>query len=143
MATKTTRIPSPSTTESKRPPQKGESAVSEPLAASKRCCSGLVEVGEFREAVEQLHHFLVFVCRRAPSENHVHGLLNVTTSKKYLPYQMLENRQMLYQLLTEPEVIITLKSCIPHAMLVRSPKVEGLVSYKTHPKIILCQRAFG
>ncbi|CAP85923.1 hypothetical protein E8E15_004471 [Penicillium rubens] len=33
----------------------------------------------------------------------VHGLLNVTTSKKYLPYQMLENRQMLYQLLTEPE----------------------------------------
>ncbi|KAJ5372353.1 hypothetical protein N7517_004359 [Penicillium concentricum] len=33
----------------------------------------------------------------------VHGLLNVTTSKKYLPYQMLENRQMLYQFLTEPE----------------------------------------
>jgi cytochrome P450 len=33
----------------------------------------------------------------------VHGLLNVTTSKKYVPYQMLENRQMLYELLTQPE----------------------------------------
>ncbi|OQD83336.1 hypothetical protein PENANT_c017G07768 [Penicillium antarcticum] len=33
----------------------------------------------------------------------VHGLLNVTTSKKYVPYQMLENRQMLYELLTTPE----------------------------------------
>lgn len=32
----------------------------------------------------------------------VHGLLNVTTSKKYVSYQMLENRQMLYELLTNP-----------------------------------------
>lgn len=32
----------------------------------------------------------------------VHGLLNVTTSKKYVPYQMLENRQMLYEFLTRP-----------------------------------------
>ncbi|OQD76085.1 hypothetical protein PENDEC_c005G00753 [Penicillium decumbens] len=33
----------------------------------------------------------------------VHGLLNVTTSKKYVPYQMLENRQMLYQFLNQPD----------------------------------------
>lgn len=32
----------------------------------------------------------------------VHGLLNVVTSKSYIPYQMLENKQMLYQFLTEP-----------------------------------------
>lgn len=32
----------------------------------------------------------------------VHGLLNVTTSKKYVSYQMLENRQMLYEFLTQP-----------------------------------------
>ncbi|OJJ54811.1 hypothetical protein ASPSYDRAFT_210517 [Aspergillus sydowii CBS 593.65] len=33
----------------------------------------------------------------------VHGLLNVVTSKSYIPYQMLENKQMLYQFLTEPD----------------------------------------
>ncbi|KAJ5167777.1 uncharacterized protein N7482_003371 [Penicillium canariense] len=33
----------------------------------------------------------------------VHGLLNVTTSKKYVAYQMLENRQMLYEFLTQPD----------------------------------------
>ncbi|KAL2831569.1 cytochrome P450 [Aspergillus cavernicola] len=33
----------------------------------------------------------------------VHGLLNVVTSRNYVPYQMLENKQMLYELLTEPE----------------------------------------
>ncbi|KAL4745743.1 hypothetical protein BDW72DRAFT_211058 [Aspergillus terricola var. indicus] len=33
----------------------------------------------------------------------VHGLLNVSTSRNYLPYQMLENKQMLYQFLTEPD----------------------------------------
>lgn len=33
----------------------------------------------------------------------VHSLLNVTTSKKYVTYQMLENRQMLYEFLTQPE----------------------------------------
>ncbi|KAL3476681.1 cytochrome P450 [Aspergillus californicus] len=32
----------------------------------------------------------------------VHGLLNVVTSKNYVPYQMLENKQMLHDLLTEP-----------------------------------------
>lgn len=32
-----------------------------------------------------------------------HGLLNVTASKSYVPYQMLENRQMLYEFLTEPD----------------------------------------
>jgi hypothetical protein len=33
----------------------------------------------------------------------VHTLLNITTSKEYVPYQMLENKQMLYQLLEQPE----------------------------------------
>ncbi|KAL4794364.1 cytochrome P450 [Aspergillus venezuelensis] len=33
----------------------------------------------------------------------VYSLLNVVTFKSYIPYQMLENKQMLYQILTEPE----------------------------------------
>lgn len=33
----------------------------------------------------------------------MHGLLNITTSKNYIPYQMLENKQMLYQFLTQPD----------------------------------------
>ncbi|KAJ4401485.1 hypothetical protein N0V91_007919 [Didymella pomorum] len=33
----------------------------------------------------------------------VHGLLNVTASKSYVPYQVLENKQMLYELLTRPD----------------------------------------
>ncbi|KAL3483239.1 cytochrome P450 [Aspergillus germanicus] len=33
----------------------------------------------------------------------VHGLLNVVTSKNYVPYQMLENKQMLYEFLTQPD----------------------------------------
>lgn len=32
----------------------------------------------------------------------IHGLLNVVSSKGYLPYQVLENKQMLFQFLTEP-----------------------------------------
>ncbi|CAG7918721.1 unnamed protein product [Penicillium olsonii] len=33
----------------------------------------------------------------------IHSLLNVTASKKYIPYQMLENRQLLHDILTQPE----------------------------------------
>lgn len=33
----------------------------------------------------------------------VHGLLNIAAAKSYVPYQMLENKQMLYQFLTEPD----------------------------------------
>ncbi|OQV03623.1 hypothetical protein CLAIMM_08642 [Cladophialophora immunda] len=33
----------------------------------------------------------------------IHGLLNVSAAKSYVPYQMLENRQMLHQLLADPE----------------------------------------
>lgn len=33
----------------------------------------------------------------------IHGLLNVSIAKSYVPYQVLENKQMLYQLLTDPE----------------------------------------
>lgn len=33
----------------------------------------------------------------------IHGLLNVVSSKGYLPYQVLENKQMLFQFLTEPD----------------------------------------
>ncbi|KAK6382768.1 hypothetical protein LTS17_003437 [Exophiala oligosperma] len=33
----------------------------------------------------------------------VHTVLNVTISKRYVPYQMLENKQMLYQMLVQPE----------------------------------------
>ncbi|KAH8649736.1 putative cytochrome P450 [Tricladium varicosporioides] len=33
----------------------------------------------------------------------VHGLLNVSTAKSYVPYQMLENKQMLYEMLNQPD----------------------------------------
>lgn len=33
----------------------------------------------------------------------IHGLLNVNASSKYLPYQLLENKHMLYQFLTQPD----------------------------------------
>ncbi|EHY61259.1 hypothetical protein HRR80_009080 [Exophiala dermatitidis] len=33
----------------------------------------------------------------------VHGLLNITASKEYVPYQVLENKQMLFQLLEQPQ----------------------------------------
>ncbi|KAI1616307.1 cytochrome P450 [Exophiala viscosa] len=33
----------------------------------------------------------------------VHNLLNITTSREYVPYQMLENKQMLFQLLEQPQ----------------------------------------
>jgi cytochrome P450 len=33
----------------------------------------------------------------------VHTLLNINTSKEYVPYQMLENKQMLYQFLSQPQ----------------------------------------
>jgi len=33
----------------------------------------------------------------------VHSLLNVSAAKSYVPYQVLENKQMLYQLLNQPE----------------------------------------
>lgn len=33
----------------------------------------------------------------------VHGLLNISAAKSYVPYQMLENRQMLYEMITQPE----------------------------------------
>ncbi|KAL4863325.1 hypothetical protein BDV12DRAFT_202169 [Aspergillus spectabilis] len=33
----------------------------------------------------------------------VHGLLNAVTSRNYFPYQMLENKQMLYEFFTQPE----------------------------------------
>lgn len=33
----------------------------------------------------------------------VHALLNTTAAKAYVPYQLLENKQMLYQMLEEPD----------------------------------------
>ncbi|CAG7972379.1 unnamed protein product [Penicillium olsonii] len=33
----------------------------------------------------------------------IHSLLNVTASKKYIPYQMLENRKLLHDILIQPE----------------------------------------
>lgn len=33
----------------------------------------------------------------------VHNLLNITVSRSYVPYQMLENKQMLYEMLTQPD----------------------------------------
>jgi cytochrome P450 len=33
----------------------------------------------------------------------VHSILNVSAAKSYVPYQVLENKQMLYEMLTEPE----------------------------------------
>ena len=32
----------------------------------------------------------------------IHGLLNISVAKSYVPYQVLENKQMVYQLLTDP-----------------------------------------
>lgn len=32
-----------------------------------------------------------------------HNLLNISAARSYVPYQMLENKQMLYGLLTQPE----------------------------------------
>ena len=36
----------------------------------------------------------------------VHTLLNVAAAKSYVPYQVLENQQMLYEILTEPENVL-------------------------------------
>ncbi|KAL2157119.1 hypothetical protein VTH06DRAFT_6407 [Thermothelomyces fergusii] len=33
----------------------------------------------------------------------VHSLLNIAVAKSYVPYQMLENKQMLYEMVTQPE----------------------------------------
>ncbi|KAK5191325.1 hypothetical protein LTR16_007617, partial [Cryomyces antarcticus] len=33
----------------------------------------------------------------------VHGLLNIQAAKSYVPYQVLENKQMLYEMLVQPE----------------------------------------
>ena len=33
----------------------------------------------------------------------VHSLLNISAAKSYVPYQMLENKQMLYEMITQPE----------------------------------------
>ncbi|KAL2167285.1 hypothetical protein VTG60DRAFT_1444 [Thermothelomyces hinnuleus] len=33
----------------------------------------------------------------------VHSLLNISAAKSYVPYQMLENKQMLYEMVTQPE----------------------------------------
>ncbi|KAK1752717.1 O-methylsterigmatocystin oxidoreductase [Echria macrotheca] len=33
----------------------------------------------------------------------VHTLLNISAAKSYVPYQMLENKQMLYEMITQPE----------------------------------------
>jgi hypothetical protein len=33
----------------------------------------------------------------------VHGLLNISTAKSYVPYQVLENKQMLYEMLNQPD----------------------------------------
>jgi hypothetical protein len=32
-----------------------------------------------------------------------HNLLNVQAAKSYVPYQMLENKQMLYEMLEQPQ----------------------------------------
>ena len=33
----------------------------------------------------------------------MHGLLNVNAARSYVPYQMLENKQMLHEILKDPE----------------------------------------
>lgn len=33
----------------------------------------------------------------------IHGLLNISAAKSYVPYQVLENKQMLYEMLTQPD----------------------------------------
>ncbi|KAK5652310.1 hypothetical protein OQA88_10660 [Cercophora sp. LCS_1] len=33
----------------------------------------------------------------------VHALLNISAAKSYVPYQMLENKQMMYEMITQPE----------------------------------------
>lgn len=36
----------------------------------------------------------------------VHGLLNITAARSYVPYQMLENKQMLFEMLEKPEQVL-------------------------------------
>lgn len=36
----------------------------------------------------------------------VHGILNVSSAKTYVPYQMLENKQMLHELLHDPDNVL-------------------------------------
>lgn len=36
----------------------------------------------------------------------VHGLLNISAAKSYVPYQMLENKQMLYDMLSQPDRVL-------------------------------------
>lgn len=43
-------------------------------------------------------------------------MLNVLTSKKYVPYQMLENRHILYQLLTQPDGFLKHIRCYSNAL---------------------------
>lgn len=33
----------------------------------------------------------------------IHSLLNIQVAKAYVPYQMLENKQMLYEMLEQPQ----------------------------------------
>jgi hypothetical protein len=35
-----------------------------------------------------------------------HNLLNVQAAKSYVPYQMLENKQMLYEMLEQPHRVL-------------------------------------
>ena len=36
----------------------------------------------------------------------IHDLLNVSVAKSYVPYQTLENKQMLYEMLGQPELFL-------------------------------------
>ena len=60
----------------------------------------------------------------------INNLLNVKAAKAYVPYQMLENKQMLYEMLKEPaEFLYHLRMCsvtlVPNE---RSPAVQGRYS---------------
>ena len=51
------------------------------------------------------------VSARMPSNNSqarkmIHSLLNISAARSYVPYQMLENKQMLYEILHEPEKVL-------------------------------------
>jgi cytochrome P450 len=50
----------------------------------------------------RLEHMTLQVTDSEQYRKMVHGLLNVTAAKSYVPYQMLENKQMLSQFLEQP-----------------------------------------
>ena len=44
----------------------------------------------------------------------IHNILNIQAAKSYVPYQVLENKQMLYEMLEEPDRFLQVRSFLPN-----------------------------